>query len=76
MADKNIGSLPAAAGIQDDTLLVGEQQGEAVKLTGAQWKGYAQTVFESNYDRMVDSVLAKMPAIGKITQNGSVLRIE
>ena len=83
MADKNIGSIPAATDIQDDTLMVGEQQGKAVKLTGAQWKDYAkkvteaaaQATFEKNYDRMVADVLAKMPSIGKITQNGSVLSV-
>ena len=84
MADKTIGSLPSATDIQDDTLLVGEQQGEAVKLTGAQWKAYAQAAteaaaqatFEKNYNRVVSDVLARMPSIGKITQNGSILRIE
>ena len=61
MADKNIGSLPAATGIQDDTLMVGEQQGEAVKLTGAQWKDYAKSVFEAQYDAVIAAVLDKLP---------------
>ena len=42
MADKNIGSLPAASTLDDDSLLVAEQQGQAVKVTGAQFKGFAQ----------------------------------
>lgn len=42
MADKNIGALPAAPDLYDDSLLVAEQQGAAVKITGKQWKGYAQ----------------------------------
>ncbi len=42
MADKTIGSLPAATTVDDDSLFVLEQQGEALKATGAQWKGYAQ----------------------------------
>lgn len=42
MADKNIGSLPAASTVDDDSLLVAEQQGQAVKVTGAQFKGFAQ----------------------------------
>ena len=42
MADKNIGALPAASTVDDDSLLVAEQQGQAVKVTGAQFKGFAQ----------------------------------
>ena len=42
MADKTIGSLPQAADVGDDSLFVLEQQGEAMKASGAQWKGYAQ----------------------------------
>lgn len=36
MADKNIGSLPQAASVADDALLVAEIQGQAVKITGRQ----------------------------------------
>lgn len=43
MSDKNIGSLPAAASIEDDSLLVAEQQGEAVHFTGKQLKDYAKS---------------------------------
>ena len=41
MADKTIGSLPAAATVDDASLFVCEQQGTAMKTTGAQWKGFA-----------------------------------
>ena len=41
MANKQIGSLPAAQSVDDDSLFVCEQQGEAMKTTGAQWKGFA-----------------------------------
>ena len=41
MADKTIGSLPAAQTVDDDSLFVCEQQGTAMKTTGAQWKGVA-----------------------------------
>lgn len=41
MADKTIGSLPQAADVGDDSLFVLEQQGAAMKATGAQWKGFA-----------------------------------
>ena len=50
MADRTIGelteapisSLPSIADLYDDSLLAVEQQGEARKMTGEQWKKYAQ----------------------------------
>lgn len=42
MADKNIGALPAAAALDDDSLLIAEQQGEAVHFSGALLKNYAK----------------------------------
>ena len=41
MADKTIGSLPQAQSVDDTSLFVCEQQGTAMKTTGAQWKGFA-----------------------------------
>lgn len=41
MADKTIGSLPQAQTVDDASLFVLEQQGTAMKATGAQWKGFA-----------------------------------
>ena len=41
MADKTIGSLPQAQTVDDTSLFVLEQQGTAMKTTGAQWKGFA-----------------------------------
>ena len=41
MADKTIGSLPQALSVDDSSLFVCEQQGTAMKTTGAQWKGFA-----------------------------------
>ena len=41
MADKTIGSLPQAQTVDDTSLFVCEQQGTAMKTTGAQWKGFA-----------------------------------
>jgi len=40
MADKNIGSLPQAASVADDALLVAEIQGQAEKITGKQLKDH------------------------------------
>lgn len=42
MDDKNIGSLPAAAALDDDSLLVAEQQGKAVHFRGKLLKDYAR----------------------------------
>lgn len=41
MANKTIGSLPAANTVGDSDLFVCEQQGKAKKTTGAQWKTFA-----------------------------------
>lgn len=41
MADKQISSLPQAQTVDDSSLFVLEQQGTAMKATGAQWKGFA-----------------------------------
>lgn len=40
--DSNIGSLPAAASLEDDSFLVAEQQGEAKHITGKQLKDFAK----------------------------------
>ena len=42
VVDSTIGSLPAASSLDDASLLVVEQQGAAMHITGAQIKGYAQ----------------------------------
>lgn len=42
MADKSIGSLPAAEVLDDGSLLLAEQQGEAVHFRGKQLKDYAR----------------------------------
>ena len=42
MADKTIGELPAASNLDDNSLLVVEQQGTAMCVSGALWKRYAQ----------------------------------
>lgn len=47
MADKTIGELPAASGLDDDSLLVVEQQGTAMRASGALWKGFVQSAVAS-----------------------------
>lgn len=44
MADKTIGSLPAASDLNDDSLLIAEQQGQAVSVPGSLFKGFARAV--------------------------------
>lgn len=46
MADKQISSLPQAQTVDDNSLFVCEQQGTAMKTTGAQWKGFARDAVE------------------------------
>lgn len=47
MADKQIGSLPAAASVDDASLFVVEQQGTAMSASGALWKSYAVAAVQS-----------------------------
>lgn len=49
MADSNIGALPLASTIADDSLLVMEQQGTAMKVTGQQLKEYAKQGVELEF---------------------------
>lgn len=42
MADRTVGSLPSAPDLYDDSLLVIEQQGAALSLSGAQLKDFAR----------------------------------
>ena len=46
MADKQISSLPQAQTVDDTSLFVCEQQGTAMKTTGAQWKAFAKDAVE------------------------------
>lgn len=42
MPDKNIGSLPQVPTLDDSSLMVVEQQGQAMKMTGAQFKEFGK----------------------------------
>lgn len=50
MADKNIGSLPQLASLDDDASFVVEQQGAAGRVSGAQFKAYWQTIMKDDLD--------------------------
>lgn len=54
MADSNIGALPLASTIADDSLLVMEQQGTAMKVTGQQLKEYAKQGVEMEFQDYLD----------------------
>lgn len=54
MADSNIGALPLAPDVADDSLLVMEQQGAAMKLTGGMLKDYAKQGVELEFQEYLD----------------------
>ena len=54
MADSNIGALPQATNLDDDSLLVAEQQGQAVKVTGAQFKEFGRQAVIGQVQGYVD----------------------
>lgn len=58
MADSNIGSLPQAQTLDDDSLLVAEQQGQAVKVTGAQFKEFGRQAVIGQVQGYVDQAEA------------------
>lgn len=47
MADVTIGSLPGVTSLDDSSLIPAEQQGDSVKITGAQFKEFAQNAVSS-----------------------------
>ena len=58
MADSNIGALPQAAQLDDGSLLVAEQQGQAVKVTGAQFKEFGRQAVVGQVQGYVDQAQA------------------
>ena len=58
MADSNIGALPQAEQLNDDSLLVAEQQGQAVKVTGAQFKEFGRQAVIAEVQGYVDQAQA------------------
>lgn len=70
----SIGDLPGIANLYDDTLIPVEQQGEAHKMTGAQWKNYAKAAAQQDVDRAVqaadDASASAQEAAGCASQAG------
>lgn len=58
MADKSIGELPVAQQLDDESLLVVEQQGEARSIQGVLVKGYAQASVKVYVDAAAKSAEA------------------
>lgn len=58
MADSNIGSLPQIEKLDDDSLFVAEQQGEAMKVTGAQFKEFGRQAVVGQVQGYVDQAEA------------------
>lgn len=91
MADRNIGTLPAATSIDSDSLFVAEQQGAAVKVTGEQIAAFAEAAADANVQDAIDAadraeaaaeVTAHPPQVNEETgywqtwQNGSYVDTE
>ena len=58
MADSTIGALPQAVSLEDDALLIAEQQGQAVKVTGAQFKEFGRQAVIGQVQGYVDQAQA------------------
>lgn len=66
MADKTIGSLPAATTVDDSSLWVAENQGQAQKVTGAQIKGFAQESVQQYVSQAQQAAEEALEAVSQI----------
>lgn len=71
MADKQISSLPQAQTVDDASLFVLEQQGVAMKASGAQWKGYAQDAVRQYVTQAHQQAQAAANSATKASQSAS-----
>ncbi len=58
MADKHIGALPQVPQLNDDSLMIVEQQGTAMKMTGAQFKEFGKQGIVQEFQDYVDAAQA------------------
>lgn len=58
MADKSIGSLPQVPQLMDDSLMVVEQQGQAMKMTGRQFREFGKQAVMAEVQDLVDQAEA------------------
>ena len=73
MEEAAIGSLPGIADLYDDTLLPVEQQGEAMHMTGRQWKKYAQASVEGYVDGAEEAARAAASSAAAAAKSAGVL---
>lgn len=66
MADKTISSLPAATTVDDSSLWVAENQGQAQKVTGAQIKGFAQESVQQYVSQAQQAAEEALEAVSQI----------
>ena len=67
MADKNIGALPQVPQLMDDSLMVVEQQGQAMKMTGRQFREFGKQAVMAEVQELVDAAeTAAESAIGAV----------
>lgn len=77
MADRTIGSLPPVESVNDDSLIPAEQQGKAVKVTGQQFKQFAQSAVSQYVGQAQDAAnqaaQSAQEAAEKVGQIGDVV---
>lgn len=64
----HIADLPALPGLYDDDLLVVSQQGTAKKMTGAQWKAYAEASVKGEAEKAARDATAASQAAQKAAE--------
>lgn len=72
MADKTIGQLPAASAINDASLIPIEQSGDAMSVTGALVKSYAQGAITGLTATATTLAAGSQAAVTKTVQDGAL----
>lgn len=65
MADKTIRELPRAARLDNDSLMIAEQQGEAVSVTGELIASFARDAAEADVQKAVDAAASAESAANR-----------
>ena len=73
MADKTIGSLPAATSVDDESLFVIEQQGAAMRASGMLWKHYAEAAAQYQAEAAAASATAAAASANSAEQSAQDL---
>ena len=73
MADKNIGALPLAPDLYDDSMLIVEQQGQAMKLSGAQFRAFGKQAVIEEVQDYVDQAQEAADSIVNMTVEARTL---